>query len=71
MGLFSAVSEHVPFQMSSLTKRLLALDTSVYLFFVVKYHVPFQISCSSEGTPTLFTVVWFLSTVGEDMLSKI
>ena len=65
MGLHPTVCEHVPFLMSSLTKRLLALDTCVYLFFVVNYYMHFQVSCLTKWLLTFWASVGLFSTVSE------
>ena len=57
IGLHSTVREHVPFQMCSLTKWLLAMDTNVHLFFGVGYHMPLQWSCLAKWLLTFWTNV--------------
>ena len=50
---------------------MIALCAFVWFFSGVNAEVSFQSFCLSELTPTLFTVVWPLSSVGEQMLGEL
>ena len=58
-------------QFDSCNSRISALVAAERLFSSVDEHVSLQISNFIEGLVALFTIVLFLSTVGEHMLGQI
>ena len=71
MRLLSTVGEQMLGKICFCDWRVVARFAFVWFFSNVNAKVTFQISCLSEWPPTLFTVMWLLSTVGEKMLGKI
>ena len=67
MWLLPTVGEHVLFQVSSLTKWLLAKDTTVNLFFAVGKHVPFQVCSLTKWLLATDTSVNLFFPMGDRM----
>ena len=65
--LLPNVGEYMLFQVSSLTKWLLAKDTSVNLFFAVGKHVPFQVCSLTKWLLATDTSVNLFFPMGDRM----
>ena len=59
------------FEMTGLSTWVLALRALEWFFSGVNAEVPFQFACFGEWLPALFTVMWLLSTVSEQMSGKV
>ena len=58
---YSSMSEHVLFEMLSLSERLVTLFTSKRFFSGLEQHVLFEVSSLCKGIGTLYASKWIVS----------
>ena len=70
MWLLSTMGEQMCFKVLFCDWRVFTPFACVWFFTRMNTEVSFQSFCMSEWPPALFAVMWFLSTVGEQMFGK-